>query len=113
MQKLNKELRGQSYTPAVLSFPYFERIEKQGSRRRRGSYFERKRERRFSSEARGSYYEPEEELLLGEVLICKSEAKKLAKKNKVTEDEQLSALIVRGIKHILGMHEDRREVRKR
>jgi len=54
---------------------------------------------------RGSYYEPEEELLLGEVLICKSEAKKLAKKNKVTEDGQTSALIVHGIKHILGVHE--------
>jgi len=93
MQELNKELRGQSYVPAVLSFPYFERIslEKQGSRRRRGSS-----------------YEPEEELLLGEVLICKSEAKKLAKKNKVTEDEQISALIVRGIRHILGVHEDKR-----
>jgi len=70
IQKLNEELRGQSYIPAVLSFPY---------------------------------YEPTDEgMLLGEVLICKSEAKKLAKKNKVTEDEQISALIVRGIKHILG-----------
>lgn len=49
------------------------------------------------------YYEPTEKgMLLGEVLICKSEAKKLAKKNKVTEDEQISALIVHGIKHILG-----------
>jgi len=105
MQELNRRLRGQSYTPVVLSFPYFERIEKQGSRRRRGSYSERKRGRRFSNEVRGSYYEPEEELLLGEVLICKSEAKKLAKKNKVTEDGQTSALIVHGIKHILGVHE--------
>jgi len=73
MQELNRRLRGQSYTPVVLSFPYFEPIE--------------------------------EGLLLGEVLICKSEAKKLAKKNKVTEDEQTSALIVHGIKHILGVHE--------
>lgn len=72
MQKLNKERRDQSYTPAVLSFPYYEPIE--------------------------------EGLLLGEVLICKSEAKKLAKKNKVTEDEQISALIVHGIKHILGVN---------
>lgn len=94
MRKLNKELRGQSYVPAVLSFPYFERVplEKQGSRRSRGSYFE----------------PIDEGLLLGEVLICKSEAKKLAKKNKVTEDEQISALIVHGIKRILGAHEERR-----
>ena len=55
MQELNRRLRGQSYTPVVLSFPYFERIEKQGSRRRRGSYSERKRGRRFSNEVRGSY----------------------------------------------------------
>lgn len=92
MQKLNEELRRQSYTPAVLSFPYFERIslEKQGSRRRRGSY-----------------HEPiDEGLLLGEVLICKSKTKKLAKKNKVTEDEQISALIIRGIRHILGAHHE-------
>lgn len=69
MQRLNKERRGQDYTPAVLSFQYFEPIE--------------------------------EGLLLGEVLICKSEAKKLAKKNRITEDEQISALIVHGIRNIL------------
>lgn len=87
IRELNKKLRGRSYTPAVLSFPYFERVplEKQGSRRRRGSC-----------------YEPiEEGLLLGEVLICKGEARKLAKKNKVTEDEQINALIIHGVKRIL------------
>lgn len=74
IQKLNKELRGQDYTPAVLAFPY---------------------------------YEPTEEgMLLGEVLICKSEAKKLAEKNGVTLDEQISALIIHGIKNILRMGED-------
>jgi rRNA maturation RNase YbeY len=50
-----------------------------------------------------SYHEPiEEGILLGEVLICKSEAGKLAKKNKLTEDEQISALIIHGIRNILG-----------
>jgi len=74
IQKLNKDLRGKSYVPAVLSF---------------------------------SYFEPTEEgMLLGEVLICKPEARKLAKKNKVTEEEQINQLIVHGIKHILGVHED-------
>ncbi|OGC54188.1 rRNA maturation RNase YbeY [candidate division WWE3 bacterium RIFCSPHIGHO2_01_FULL_48_15] len=74
IQKLNKDLRGKSYIPAVLSFPYFEPTE--------------------------------EGMLLGEVLICKPEARKLAKKNKVTEEEQINQLIVHGIKHILGVHED-------
>ena len=72
IQKLNKDLRGKSYTPAVLSFPY---------------------------------YEPTKDgMLLGEVLICKSEAQKLAKKNKVTIEEQINQLIVHGIQHIVGIH---------
>ncbi|MEX0587395.1 MAG: rRNA maturation RNase YbeY [Patescibacteria group bacterium] len=74
IQQLNRELRGKSYTPAVLSFPYYEKTE--------------------------------EGMLLGEVLICKPEARKLAKKNGVTLDEQINALIVHGSKHILGVHED-------
>uniref|UniRef100_A0A832E0T0 rRNA maturation RNase YbeY n=1 Tax=candidate division WWE3 bacterium TaxID=2053526 RepID=A0A832E0T0_UNCKA len=74
MQKLNRDLRGKSYTPAVLSFPYYEKTE--------------------------------EGMLLGEVLICKPEARKLAKRNSVTLDEQINALIVHGAKHILGVHED-------
>ena len=74
IQKLNQELRGKSYTPAVLSFPYYEKTE--------------------------------EGMLLGEVLICKSEARKLAKKNGVTLDEQINQLIVHGTKHILGVHDD-------
>ena len=89
MQKLNKELRGKSYTPAVLSFPYFEKVlfEKQGSR----------------VPARGSYFEATEEgMLLGEVLICKSKAKELAKKGGVSVDEQVSALVVHGIRNILA-----------
>jgi len=45
-------------------------------------------------------------MLLGEVLICKPEAKKLAKKNGVTLEEQINALIVHGAKNILGVHED-------
>ncbi|MEX2053391.1 MAG: rRNA maturation RNase YbeY, partial [Patescibacteria group bacterium] len=69
IQQLNRELRGKSYTPAVLSFPYYEKTE--------------------------------EGMLLGEVLICKPEARKLAKKNGVTLDEQINALIVHGSKHIL------------
>ncbi len=74
MRELNKEMRGRSYTPAVLSF---------------------------------AYYEPQEDgMLLGEVLICKSEAKKLAKKNEVTFEEQINQLVVHGTKHILGVHED-------
>ncbi len=72
MKKLNKELRGKNYTPAVLSFEYFEPTE--------------------------------EGLLLGEVLICRGEARKLAKENKISEDEQVSALILHGTKHILGIH---------
>ena len=72
MQKLNKELRGKGYTPAVLSFPYYEPVE--------------------------------EGLLLGEVLVCKSEAKKLAKKSKMTLDEQISALVIHGLRGILGVH---------
>lgn len=74
IQKLNRELRGKSYTPAVLSFPYYEKTE--------------------------------EGMLLGEVLICKSEARKLARKNGVTLDEQINQLVVHGTKHILGVHED-------
>lgn len=70
MCKLNRELRGKSYTPAVLSFPYFEPTE--------------------------------EGMLLGEVLICKSEARKLAVLNKVTLEEQINQLVIHGIKHILG-----------
>ena len=53
------------------------------------------------------YYEKTEEgMLLGEVLVCKSEAQKLAKRNKVTQDEQINQLITHGMKHILGVHED-------
>jgi len=74
IQKLNQELRGKSYTPAVLSFPYYEKTE--------------------------------EGMLLGEILICKSAARKLAKRNDVTLDEQINALVVHGSKHILGVHED-------
>jgi len=52
-----------------------------------------------------SYWEPTEEgMLLGEVLICKSEAKKMAKKNGVTLDEQINYLALHGTKHILGIH---------
>ncbi len=74
IQKINQEMRGKSYTPAVLSFPYYEKTE--------------------------------EGMLLGEVLICRSEARKLAKKNGVTLEEQINQLIVHGSKHILGVHED-------
>ena len=74
IQKINQEMRGKSYTPAVLSFPYYDRTE--------------------------------DGILLGEILICKPEARKLAKKNGVTLDEQINALIVHGTKHILGVHED-------
>jgi rRNA maturation RNase YbeY len=74
IQKINQEMRGKSYTPAVLSFPYYDKTE--------------------------------DGMLLGEVLICKSEAQKLAKKNGVTLDEQINQLIVHGSKHILGVHED-------
>lgn len=74
MQKLNNDLRGKSYVPAVLSFPYFEPTE--------------------------------EGMLLGEILICKSEARKLAQKNKVTENEQINQLVVHGIKRILGVRQD-------
>ena len=74
IQKINQEMRGKSYTPAVLSFPYYDRTE--------------------------------DGILLGEILICKPEARKLAKKNGVTIDEQINALIVHGTKHILGVHED-------
>ena len=74
IQKINQEMRGKSYTPAVLSFPYYDKTE--------------------------------DGMLLGEVLICKPEARKLAKKNGVTLDEQINALIVHGAKHILGVHED-------
>ncbi len=74
IQRLNTELRGKDYVPAVLSF---------------------------------AYYEPQEDgMLLGEVLICKSEAQKLAKKNGVTLDEQINQLAIHGTKHILGVHED-------
>ncbi len=72
LQKINQEMRGKSYTPAVLSFPYYEKTE--------------------------------EGMLLGEVLICKPEARKLAKKNGVTLEEQINQLIVHGSKHILGVH---------
>ncbi len=74
IQKINQETRGKSYTPAVLSFPYFDKTE--------------------------------DGMLLGEVLICKPEARKLAKKNGVTLEEQINALIVHGAKNILGVHED-------
>lgn len=74
MRELNKEMRGRSYTPAVLSFAY--------------------------------YQSTEDGMLLGEVLICKSEAQKLAKKNEVTSDEQINQLVIHGTKHILGVHED-------
>jgi len=74
IQKINQEMRGKSYTPAVLSFPYYDKTE--------------------------------DGMLLGEVLICKPEARKLARKNDVTLDEQINALIVHGAKHILGVHED-------
>lgn len=74
MRELNKKLRGKTYTPAVLSFPYFEKTE--------------------------------DGMLLGEVLVCKSEARKLAVLNKVTLEEQINQLIVHGTKHILGVHED-------
>ena len=74
IQKINQEMRGKSYTPAVLSFPYYDKTE--------------------------------DGMLLGEVLICKSEAQKLAKKNDVTLEEQINALIVHGAKSILGVHED-------
>jgi probable rRNA maturation factor len=74
IQKINQEMRGKSYTPAVLSFPYYDKTE--------------------------------DGMLLGEVLICKPEAKKLAKKNGVTLEEQINALIVHGAKNILGVHED-------
>ena len=70
IRQLNKKLRGKSYTPAVLSFPYFEEVE-------------------------GG-------VLLGEVLICKSEAKKLAAKSKTTEEEQVQALVNHGIKELLS-----------
>jgi rRNA maturation RNase YbeY len=95
IQQINKERRGKDYTPAVLSFGYFERVplEKQGSERSEGPY---------PPKAKGSYLEPlEEGLLLGEVLICKSEAGKLARKNEITEDEQINALIIHGVKNIL------------
>ncbi len=72
IQKINQEMRGKSYTPAVLSFPYYEKTE--------------------------------EGMLLGEVLICKSEARKLAKRNGVTLEEQINQLVVHGSKHILGIH---------
>lgn len=74
MRELNKKLRGKTYTPAVLSFPYFEKTE--------------------------------EGMLLGEVLICRSEARKLARKNRVILEEQINALVVHGAKHILEVHED-------
>ena len=74
IQKINQEMRGKSYVPAVLSFPYYDKTE--------------------------------DGMLLGEVLICKPEAQKLAKKNGVTLDEQINALIVHGTKNILGVHED-------
>lgn len=74
MRELNKEKRGRSYTPAVLSFAYYQPIE--------------------------------DGMLLGEVLVCKSEAQKLAKKNEVTLDEQINQLVIHGTKHILGVHED-------
>ena len=67
-------MRGKDYTPAVLSFAYYEKTE--------------------------------EGMLLGEVLICRSEAKKLAVKNGVTLEEQVNALAIHGTKHILGIHED-------
>lgn len=70
MRELNKKLRGKTYTPAVLSFPYFEKTE--------------------------------DGMLLGEVLICKSEARKLAIRHKVTLEEQINQLVIHGIKHILG-----------
>ncbi|MEX1061705.1 MAG: rRNA maturation RNase YbeY [Patescibacteria group bacterium] len=54
-----------------------------------------------------SYWEPTEEgMLLGEVLICKSEAAKMAKKNGVTLDEQINSLALHGTKHILGIHHE-------
>ena len=74
IQKINQEMRGKSYTPAVLSFPYYDKTE--------------------------------DGMLLGEVLICKPEARKLAKKNGVTLDEQINALVVHGTKSILGVPED-------
>ena len=74
IQKINQEMRGKSYTPAVLSFPYYEKTE--------------------------------EGMLLGEVLICKPEARKLALKNRVTLEEQINALVVHGTKSILGVPED-------
>lgn len=94
MQELNKKWRGKSYVPAVLSFPYFDKVGPELAKE-------------DSRQSRGSYYEPTEEgMLLGEVLICKQEARKLAKKNKVTEEEQINDLIVHGIKHILGVNQD-------
>ncbi len=74
IQQLNEGLRGKTYTPAVLSFPYYEKTD--------------------------------EGMLLGEVLICRPEAQKLAKKNGVTLEEQINQLVVHGTKHILGVHED-------
>ena len=74
MQKLNSEMRGKDYIPAVLSFSYWE--------------------------------ETDEGMLLGEVLICRSEAAKLAKKNGVTLKEQINYLALHGTRHILGIHHD-------
>lgn len=70
MQELNRKLRGKSYIPAVLTFPYHEATE--------------------------------EGMLLGEVLICKSEAAKLAKKNKITLEKQIKELVEHGKKHLVG-----------
>lgn len=49
------------------------------------------------------YFEKTREgMLLGEILISKSEARKLAKKNKVAEEEQVNQLIVHGIRNIVS-----------
>jgi rRNA maturation RNase YbeY len=73
IRQLNKDLRGKDYTPAVLSFPYFEKLES--------------------------------EMILGEILISRSEARKLAKREKNTEKEQIEALVLHGVKELFSSGE--------
>ena len=91
IKKLNREFRGKDYATDVLSFP-----------------------------VKAEAFEKEEELNLGEVVVCLQRASEQAKQNQISFQVEVKQLILHGLLHLSGYdHEtdngemDRLELRLR
>lgn len=86
MKQVNQDFHGEDYATDVLSFPYTDPASNQ--------------------DVDGFTYPVDDEVVLGDVLVCYPVAVQQAASKNILVDEEIDFLIEHGMLHLLGQHHD-------